>query len=358
MKRPVFCTLFDSNYLDKGLVLNDSLQAVCENYTLYVLAMDDLCLNVLDSMKSRTLIPITLNDFLEQEDLSDIYRDRPRVEFLWTCSCHLIDYVISFLQEEWCTYIDADLFFYSDPSVLLAEMGDRTVQIIEHRFSDSHDDKLLLAHSGRYCVEFNTFKKEERSLKLLDWWKQQCRESCSSVASDKVFGDQKYLTDWEKYDFVSVVKNLGGGIAPWNVGQYKLINDRTFEMEQRKTKERFNPVFYHFHNIAYYDAKTVNINVFKRYWRADDELVYKFYLPYLRAVDAKKDFLKENYAFYPLIVVHPAFVQAAKESEASPKNHAGWPKKLFHTDVYREYAYVVLKGFRQKVFGRKDTIHL
>ena len=37
----VYCTLFDSNYLDKGLVMYDSLVNSSCKFILYILCMDD-----------------------------------------------------------------------------------------------------------------------------------------------------------------------------------------------------------------------------------------------------------------------------------------------------------------------------
>ena len=45
-----FCTLFDSNYLDKGLVLYESMANVMENFKLYILAMDEKCEDILKDM--------------------------------------------------------------------------------------------------------------------------------------------------------------------------------------------------------------------------------------------------------------------------------------------------------------------
>jgi len=341
--------------------MNDSLESVCDNYVLYILAMDDLCFDVLVKLHNKNIVPIALKDFLEFEELSTLYEERPRVEFLWTCSCHLIDYVLQKLCEKWCTYIDADLFFYSDPSVLLAEMGEKTVQVIEHRFSNSHDDKILLEHSGPYCVEFNTFKYEERSLKLLAWWKEQCRVSCSAIASDKVFGDQKYLTGWEKYSFVSVVNNLGGGIAPWNINQYVLLNDKDFLMGKRFKKASFKPVFYHFHNLSYINTDTVNINVFKRHWINDKRLIEKFYLPYLLLLNNKKNYLKEEFGFYPLITVHPAFKQAQKEQRKMRSSFTTKIKKIISLKtfiIFQNRIYKTIGNLRRRLLGKKDIIKI
>ena len=40
MNDNVFCTLFNNSYLDKGLVLIDSLEQYAKDYKLYIFAMD------------------------------------------------------------------------------------------------------------------------------------------------------------------------------------------------------------------------------------------------------------------------------------------------------------------------------
>ena len=47
----VFCTLFDSYYLDKGLTLYHSLKKVSDQFKLYIFCFDDSSYEVLkDSM--------------------------------------------------------------------------------------------------------------------------------------------------------------------------------------------------------------------------------------------------------------------------------------------------------------------
>lgn len=50
-----FCTLFDSNYIDKGIVLQRSMESVIPNYKLYILAMDDRCYEIL-SVSEITIV--------------------------------------------------------------------------------------------------------------------------------------------------------------------------------------------------------------------------------------------------------------------------------------------------------------
>lgn len=308
MEPLVFCTLFDSNYMDKGLVMYYSLTRNVKNFRLYVLAMDDACFTVLSDLRSDKLVPVKLSDF-EDEELVAARQNRSRGEYCWTCSSSFIEYVIKTYQERQCTYLDSDLYFFSNPKCLLDEMGEKTVQIVEHRFADTIEDRQRMLASGRYCVEFNTFKNEDTSMKLLHWWKEQCIKSCGM--EDKkthTLGDQTYLQGWERNSFVSILKNLGGGVAPWNVSQYRLKdkNNSKIILTEKKSGFDFELVFYHFHNISYYDRETVDINVYKSYWNVDDKLIKTIYYPYLKEINEMKNLLNDKYGIYPLITKHPA----------------------------------------------------
>ena len=56
------CTLFNANYLDKGLTLYESLEKVSKDFTLYVLAMDEKCYNILIQENRKHLVVINLKD--------------------------------------------------------------------------------------------------------------------------------------------------------------------------------------------------------------------------------------------------------------------------------------------------------
>ena len=332
----VFCTLFDSNYLDKGLVMYRSLVKTDCDFKMYVLAMDDKCKEVLDSYNYNNLITFSLDSFSDEVGLSDVRKTRPRGEFCWTCTSFLIDYVLTKCNEPICTYVDSDLYFYSDPQCLIDEMGDKTVQIVEHRFSDSMIDCYRKSQSGTYCVQFNTFKNTSDALELLRWWKSKCLESCSiDNPNSGVFGDQGYLENWgDKYN-VSVLKHLGGGVAPWNVGQYQLAEDETVSMPplllEKKTQRKFDLVFYHFHHITYYEAHKVNTHVYV-FGNADDSLIRHLYIPYLRALDETKNELKERFDVYPLLMSHPGM----REYEKKKLKFGDLIRKLRHLNVLKK----------------------
>lgn len=304
----IFCTLFDSNYLDKGLAMFRSLVRTAKTFHIYVLAMDLKCEEILLDYAYENMTVISLREFVPAMGLTEIQQMRPRGEFCWTCSCHLIDYVLTRLGEPICTYVDSDLLFYQDPQCLIDEMGSKTVQIVKHGFDNSIVDRKYLESNGRYCVQFNTFRNTPDALELLRWWERQCVSSCSASADGTVFGDQKYLDGWEKRDNVSVLQNPGGGVAPWNIAQFRCNGSENGipKLTRKRGGKAFTMVFYHFHHIVYLEPHTVDIVAYDFRFGVDDRLVNMIYPPYLRELDEIKEELKAKYGFYPILYAHPA----------------------------------------------------
>lgn len=306
-----FCTLFDSNYLDKGLVLYNSLMNVMAEFKMYILAMDGKCYEILKDMKLNNVIPISLYDF-EDEKLLTVKNERSAAEYCWTCSGSLILYVLEKYGEANCTYIDADLYFYRDPSFLIDEMikNGKSVSIIEHGFKKDFMYEHSLNGSGRFCVEFNTFLNNEESLTVLKQWINDILKECSADTKGNL-GDQSYLTEWpDKYDCIHIVEHIGAGMAPWNLNRFRLeqLEDKIpviSEIGKKSNPEK--AVFYHFHNVKYIDRTQVNIGVYQRYWKVDETLVEAVYHPYLVALEEQKQMLESKYGISGLLKEHPAW---------------------------------------------------
>ena len=65
----------------------------------------------------------------------------------------------------------------------------------------------------------------------------------------------------QKYSRVHILNNLGGGVAPWNVQQYKVLKNLKFLKLSNETK--FNLIFYHFHSVKLMSKKTIYIGGYK-----------------------------------------------------------------------------------------------
>ena len=77
-------------------------------------------------------------------------------------------------------YVDADLYFYSDPEVLFTEMGDGAVLVHEHRYSS--DLASLESTCGRFNVGLLQFKQHPDALTVLRWWRAEVAPATSHRA--------------------------------------------------------------------------------------------------------------------------------------------------------------------------------
>lgn len=280
-----FCTLFNSNYLSRGLVLYESLLLNCTDFHLYVFAFDDECYKFLKQQNYAHLTVISLKEF-EDDKLLNIKPTRSVAEYCWTCTPSTILYAISNYHLDNCTYIDADMLFMSDPHVLIDEMGTDSVLITEHRYTKEYDQSDL---SGKYCVQFVTIKANEAGLKVCQWWREACLDWCYAKHEDGKFGDQKYLDDWTtRFKGVHELKHLGGGIAPWNVQQYKFeFTKGELVGTEKKSGKKFTPVFFHFHSLKFYDNDIVSLS--DEGYLLNSDCINYFYKPYVRLLHNMKN---------------------------------------------------------------------
>jgi hypothetical protein len=202
--------------------------------------MDDYVYNFFAGLSFSNITLIRLSDF-EDSELLAAKKTRTVAEYCWTCTPSLPLYILRQHPDlDAIAYLDADLFFFSDPSPIYAECADSSIMIIEHRFPD------YLKHleiNGKYNVQMLIFKNDANGLECLTWWRDRCNEWCYYRLEDGKLGDQKYLDDWtERFSGVHVLRNKGAGVALWNVMQYEVNKraDITYVDE--------SPIiFYHFH---------------------------------------------------------------------------------------------------------------
>lgn len=272
-----FCTLFNSNYLTRGLALYESLEKVCPSFHLYVIAFDQESYNYLRQAQLPHLTPVSLSDF-EDEQLLRIKPTRSAAEYCWTCTPSVVRYCIDHFRLPFCIYVDADLIFYQNPQVILDEMGDRSILLTEHRYTPEYDQSKA---SGIYCVQFLYFKNNPEGRTALEWWRERCIEWCYAREEEGKFGDQKYLDDWtSRFRGVHVMENAGGGIAPWNVQQFQCVRENGEIRLVNKQTGKISPlVFFHFHGVKFFSDKVVSYS--GTLYELDPDVKKLLYRPYI-----------------------------------------------------------------------------
>ena len=278
-----FCTYFDRNYLYKGLTMCRSAINHIPDARFWVLCFDDETYGILEKTKLDNVNLIHYQDF-EDDDLLKAKRNRSLVEYYWTCTPALPLYLLKRYPEiQHITYLDADVYFFSNPYSAFIELGNGSILLTEHRYAKNINRNI--DRNGRYNVQFIIFRNDDTGRGALEWWKQRCIEWCYMRREDGKLGDQKYLDDWpERFPDVRVSNHKGIGLAPWNIGKYpiEIRNDTLYVGEDML-------VFYHFHNFTILKRGHYHLTHVKL-----PEVAKRFiYAAYIRELEASMDLVKE-----------------------------------------------------------------
>ncbi len=230
-----YVTLFDSLYLPQGLALHMSMVRHVQDFSLWILCVDDEAHELLTklSLPNVRLLQVTK---LETDELKRVKSGRTKGEYCWT----LTPFAPRFVFEAdstvaRVTYLDADVWFRRNPAPIFAEFdaSAKHVLITDHGYAPEYDQS---ATSGQYCVQFMTFARNTGE-SVRSWWEHKCIEWCFARHEQGRFGDQMYLDDWpERFsEAVHVMQNKAWALAPWNATRFPFST----------------AIFYHFHGLQY-----------------------------------------------------------------------------------------------------------
>jgi hypothetical protein len=297
-----YVTLFDSNYLTRGLALYYSLIRHAPESHLWIICFDDLAYQLLSEFKLEQVTLVSLAQF-EDEELLRIKPERSQKEYCWTCTPSVLLYVLKTApQVDEITYLDADLMFFASPEPIFAEAQGASIVLTEHRYISALADQAIAR--GIYNVQFVTFRRDPTGLKALNWWRDRCNEWCFDRIEPDRFGDQKYLDDWtERFQNVHVVQHLGAGLAPWNASQYNL-----FKKDSQLYVESDALIFYHFHAIGIY---WFNFGYLRGGYPITAQLKAWIYRPYFQEIAR---------AHQKLVALYPQFESKAAGSKSSQRS--------------------------------------
>ncbi len=271
-----FCTYFDHRYLSRGLALYHSLKRHCPSFELWVLSLDAECTRKLTSMNLPDVHVVNIEELEEFDpELLQCRKNRTLIEYYFTCTPAWLLYLLQKMERaEIVTYVDADLFFFSDPGPLYHELNNRSIGIIAHRFPPElkHFEQF-----GIYNVGWLSFRRDANSGECLRWWRERCLEWCHDRPENGRFADQKYLDDWPvRFPGVIVLQHHGAGIAPWNAAAVRFSeNNGIFYADSEPL------IFYHFHLL-----KVLGSNLYDHglssYGARLHKILKRIYVLYLR----------------------------------------------------------------------------
>ncbi len=282
-----FCTYFDTNYLSRALALIHSLQQNCRDFCLWVLCLDNNTFSTMNELSLPQVRLITL-ETLEQvdPDLKKSKYNRSRIEYYFTCTPSLCLYIFnSALPPELLTYVDTDLFFFSDPTQIVEEMGESSIAITEHRFPEKLS---YLKRYGIYNKGWLCFRRNDNALSCLSWWRENCIDWCYDTVEDNRYADQKYIDQWPLlFEGVKIIGHKGINTAPWNIENYCIkLNEHKIYIDDHPL------VSYHFQGIRRVTSTLYDSGVGKYRVRLKGILRESIYAPYIHELIKSQHQLK------------------------------------------------------------------
>jgi hypothetical protein len=225
-----FCTKFDHRYLDRGLVLYQSIQLWAPESWFNVLALSEECADFLEKLGLPYVRVIRTDDLCRLDPrLAAAKADRNAASFVFTQTPFLVLAALNNVTEgEHMVYIDADTCFFSSPAGVVKSGGEYDVTLTRHNFAPHWQPMDLFG-------EFNTgwvgFRRTPAAQSCAEWWAERCLEWCHDRPENGKFGDQKYLEGLQSLGAkVHVLSELGVNCAPWNASgrSFTAVDGKTY----------------------------------------------------------------------------------------------------------------------------------
>ena len=267
-----FCTYFDNNYLPRALCLIDSLNRHCKDYTLYTLCHDNKSFEKTRDLKQDNIFPINIS-IMEKEFpiLNSLKKERSLVEYYYTCGPLFIYYLMKLYPKiDIITYLDADLYFFSDPRILFDQFEGHSIGAVPHQLPENRNNRRW---SGIYNVGYLNFRNDKEGIECLELWKNQCLDWCFERLEDGKYADQLYLDQWPKlFSSFFEYAHRGANVAAWNINDYDLSVEN--EMVYLNNDSL---IFFHFHGIKKISNRIYKTN-FGTYLHAPNKIFKKYIL--------------------------------------------------------------------------------
>ena len=274
--KPAYFTLSDRGFLPRTLAMCKSLRVYDSISPVYYFATEPLLQIEFDAFESVGVKVLPIEASLGEELVNSLRDSRSLLEFMWTLPSQLLTRMWEIEQS--CTdftYLDADIFFYSDPAIIWQEIPGNSASIVRHNFSKRLQSIFL--ESGEFNVSWVSVPNSSIGMAIASKWASDCLEMCPDkpvIHNEKlIYGDQKYLDYWpELYPSnLHIIVHLGAGVAPWNYEEYE------FSTCAPLLVNKLPIIFFHFssHQFGFFLARRMG-SEYSRV-KAIPELVYYTY---------------------------------------------------------------------------------
>lgn len=253
---PLYFTLSDANFAPRTLAMLASMRKFDTTSDLIFVVVGELPEHFEQAFEKIDVKIKFLHQLIDPTVLKQIQKSRSYLSALWTYPSILLN---SLIQND-CghsdvVYLDADLFFFGNPSWCWSEIPSGNISIVRHNFSDRLAKEF--PNSGEFNVSWVSMPTNEVGRLCAKLWSEECFALCPDIPVEHlgrtIYGDQRYLDTWPSIfgDAITIFQNPGVGLAPWNYENYKIDHDQFWMVDNHKL------IFYHFssHQFGFFLAR-------------------------------------------------------------------------------------------------------
>ncbi|MDD4834070.1 MAG: hypothetical protein PHC44_04980 [Lutispora sp.] len=269
-----YCSIISKEYIQKGLLLYNSLEKHDQNFCLYFICLDEEVKSLLEIMKLEKSIILTIGQ-IENDDpkLANIKATRSKKEYAWTSKASIFLYLFKNYPEiDHILWLDGDIVFNSSPEPIFQEMGLCSVLLTKERFK-GQNIKLNNIY-GIYNTGLMGFKRDKNAINFIKWYRKKCIEWCYNKIIPGKWSDQMYLNKiHEKFNWIRVSKNIGINVTAWNIQGCRIekVNDDIY-IDGKKL------IFYHYSGFVYVNDEKFELC---NYIDLQADVVKFIYIPYV-----------------------------------------------------------------------------
>lgn len=282
-----YCTIISYNSLYRGLLLYDSLLEQDGNFRLFVICMQDGLKHILEKMLLKNVKILCLSEIENQDqELAQTKNTRSEKEYAWTSKASILLYLLkNYRNLKHIVYVDADIYFFSNPKQLFDEFKKYSIFLTRERFFiENNFERYKL--NGNYNGGFLAFKKDKNAIQCLELLRVKCLNWCFNKLENGLYGDQVYLNEFPyKFNNVGVSKNIGINVNAW------YAHASYIEKSDNKIYINDIPViFYHYNGLVLYNQSEFDLCV---YINLPSHLIQLMYMPYLKQLHNKIKYMQK-----------------------------------------------------------------
>lgn len=288
MKNNCAFTIVAKNYIGLALILEASIKEHFNDLDFYIIVADEVDSSLKSELPKEVIIAKDTLGFPDNlwNEMSFKYN---LTEF---CTSIKPGSILHFLNQgyEKVIYIDPDIYFFGSIGVIFDKLNNISILLTPHiteipDLGESDSPESDWMNCGIYNLGFCGVRKTSYAIQIINWWHARLIDHCFNDRLKAEYTDQKWM------DFipallpaeeVSILRDLGINMAPWNFFQRKIISkDNILCVCGRKSNENITPlIFVHYSGYNYkslIDGVIIQNNIAQMKCYPDLEIIFNQY---------------------------------------------------------------------------------